>query len=119
MHFETRLWPFTEGVRLRILWAVLVGLVAVAFGVARLALLGWLIGAVFAAAAGWAVRAGPLFYPVLSLYGVHLYWQARRLRIDRPALALVLFKSNRSAGLLLLAAILAGLWRPASLGFGI
>ena len=28
MHFEPRLWRFTEGVRLRILWAVLVGLVA-------------------------------------------------------------------------------------------
>ena len=27
MHFEPRLWSFTEGVRLRILWAVLVGLI--------------------------------------------------------------------------------------------
>ena len=26
MHFEPRLWIFTAGVRLRILWAVLVGL---------------------------------------------------------------------------------------------
>src|SRR5579872_6582254 len=48
MHFESRLWIFTKGVRLRILWATLVGLVAVSLGVARLALLGWLIGAVFA-----------------------------------------------------------------------
>lgn len=48
MHFEPRLWNFTAGVRLRIVWAVLVGLVSVALGVARLALLGWLIGAVFA-----------------------------------------------------------------------
>ena len=48
MHFEPRLWSFTEGIRLRILWAVAVGLAAVGFGVARLALLGWLIGAVFA-----------------------------------------------------------------------
>lgn len=48
MHFEPRLWAFTEGVRLRILWAVLIGLVAVSFGVARLALLGWLIGEIFA-----------------------------------------------------------------------
>jgi ATP-binding cassette, subfamily B, bacterial len=48
MHFEPRLWVFTEGVRLRILAAVLVGLVAVSLGVARLGLLGWLIGAVFA-----------------------------------------------------------------------
>jgi ATP-binding cassette subfamily C protein CydCD len=48
MHLDPRLWRFTEGVRLRILWAVVIGLVAVGLGVARLALLGWLIGAVFA-----------------------------------------------------------------------
>ena len=47
MHFETRLWQFTEGVRLRILYAVLIGLVATCFGIARLALLGWLIGRIF------------------------------------------------------------------------
>src|SRR5262245_36680437 len=48
MHFEPRLWIFTEGVRARIAGAVLIGLAAVAFGVARLALLGWLIAEVFA-----------------------------------------------------------------------
>ncbi|MDH3681784.1 MAG: ABC transporter ATP-binding protein/permease [Acidimicrobiia bacterium] len=48
MHLEPRLWAFTEGLRLRIGWAVLVGLVAVGLGVARLAMLGWLIGQVFA-----------------------------------------------------------------------
>ena len=48
MHFEPRLWTFTEGVRLRIVGAVLIGLVAVGLGVARLGLLGWLIGEVFA-----------------------------------------------------------------------
>ncbi|MGH6927089.1 MAG: ABC transporter ATP-binding protein, partial [Dongiaceae bacterium] len=48
MHFEPRLWTFTEGVRLRILGAVLIGLIAVGLGVARLGLLGWLIGEVFA-----------------------------------------------------------------------
>jgi ATP-binding cassette subfamily C protein CydCD len=48
MHFEPRLWIFTRGVRLRIAWAVLVGLIASALGVARLGLLGWLIGALFA-----------------------------------------------------------------------
>src|SRR5262245_37962177 len=47
MHFEKRLWIFTQGVRLRIAMAVLIGLIAVAFGVARLGLLGWLIGEVF------------------------------------------------------------------------
>ncbi|WP_420404318.1 ATP-binding cassette domain-containing protein [Nisaea sp.] len=48
MHFETRLWQFTEGVRGRISWAILVGLLGVTLGVARLGLLGWLIGQVFA-----------------------------------------------------------------------
>src|SRR5919109_5410057 len=48
MHIEPRLWTFTRGVRLRIAWTVLIGLVASALGVARLGLLGWLIGALFA-----------------------------------------------------------------------
>ncbi len=48
MHFEPRLWAFTKGVRLRIVWAGAVGLAAVACGIARLALLAWLVGAVFA-----------------------------------------------------------------------
>ena len=48
MHFETRLWQFTKGVRLRMVYTVLIGLVATCFGIARLALLGWLIGRIFA-----------------------------------------------------------------------
>ena len=47
MHFETRLWQFSKGVRLRISYAVLIGLVATALGIARLALMGWLIGRIF------------------------------------------------------------------------
>ena len=47
MHFEMRLWAFTEGVRWRIAGAVAIGLAAVALGIARLALLGWLIARVF------------------------------------------------------------------------
>ncbi|MEQ8332603.1 ABC transporter ATP-binding protein [Nisaea sp.] len=47
MHFETRLWQFTEGVRGRISWAILIGLLGVGLGVARLGLLGWLIGRIF------------------------------------------------------------------------
>ena len=50
MYFDRRLWQFTQGVRLRIFWAVLVGLASAAVGVARLALLGWLLGRVFAGA---------------------------------------------------------------------
>ncbi len=48
MHFETRLWQFSKGVRLRIAYAVLIGLAATVLGIARLALMGWLIGRIFA-----------------------------------------------------------------------
>ena len=51
MHLEPRLWAFTKGLRGRIAYAVAIGLVAVGLGVARLALLGWLIAQVFAGAA--------------------------------------------------------------------
>ena len=47
MYFDLRLWAFTEGVRLRIALCVGVGLLAVAVGIARLGLLGWLIFKVF------------------------------------------------------------------------
>jgi ATP-binding cassette subfamily C protein CydCD len=48
MHIESRLLVFTKGVRWRIAATVVVGLLAVGLGVARLALLGWLIGQIFA-----------------------------------------------------------------------
>src|SRR4029450_9294645 len=44
MYFDRRLWALTSGVRGRIAWTVVVGLLAVAAGIARLALLGWLLG---------------------------------------------------------------------------
>ncbi len=47
MYFDWKLWAFTEGVRARISAAVAVGLLSSAIGVARLALLGWLLGLVF------------------------------------------------------------------------
>ena len=76
MHLEPRLWAFTEGLRARIAWAVAIGLAAVAFGVARLVLLGWLIGQVFA---GRSV--GELVWPiivvavVMVLRGCFEYWR--------------------------------------------
>ncbi len=77
MHFETRLWPFTQGVRLRMLYAVLIGLVATCFGIARLALLGWLIGRIFAGD-GLPELAGPLVAValVIVLRGVLEHWRA-------------------------------------------
>ncbi len=50
MYLDNRLWAFTRGVRLRIAWTVCVGLAAVAVGIARLGLLGWLLGKVLGGA---------------------------------------------------------------------
>ena len=47
MYFDRRLWGFTKGVRGRIYGAVSIGVLATIFGIARLALLGWLIAKVF------------------------------------------------------------------------
>ncbi len=51
MYFDPRLWAFTQGMRWRIALSVLIGLLAAAVGVGRLALLGWLIAKVFQGAA--------------------------------------------------------------------
>ncbi len=48
MFFDSRLWIFTRGVRGRILASAAIGLLSSLFGVARLALLGWLLALVFA-----------------------------------------------------------------------
>ena len=48
MYFDRRLWALTAGVRGRIVATVLLGLAAVAAGIARLALLGWVLGLVLA-----------------------------------------------------------------------
>src|SRR5712692_4568599 len=50
MYIDWRLWEFTRGVRLRIVATVALGLCQVAVGIARLALLGWVLGRVFAGA---------------------------------------------------------------------
>jgi 4-hydroxybenzoate polyprenyltransferase len=58
-----------------------------------------------------AWRAGGLHWNSLTLmaiYGALLTWQAVKLRVDDPANALRLFKSNTAAALILLAAIVAG-----------
>ena len=47
MTFSWELWQFTQGVRWRIALSVSVGLLAVAAGVARLALLGWIGARIF------------------------------------------------------------------------
>ena len=47
MYLDRRLWVFTDGVRARMVVTILLGLLAAAAGVARLALLGWLLAKIF------------------------------------------------------------------------
>lgn len=77
MHFEPKLWVFTEGVRWRIAGAVAIGLAAVGLGIARLALLGWLISRVYAGD-DLSQLAGPiaLVAAAMVLRGVFEQWRA-------------------------------------------
>jgi 4-hydroxybenzoate polyprenyltransferase len=77
------------------------------------------LAAALAVAAAVAGRLGPLFLPLAVVYALHLFRQARRLKVDDPRLALRLFNSNRDAGLILLAALIAGAWRAGSAWFGL
>jgi 4-hydroxybenzoate polyprenyltransferase len=61
-----------------------------------------LIGAALALA-----RTGLPAWLGLAAFAIHLAWQISRLKIDDPALCLRIFKSNRDAGLLLFAGLLA------------
>lgn len=65
MYFDLRLWGLTRGVRIRIAWAVLIGLLTAAAGVARLALLGWLLAEVFEGRG-----FGSLAVPIAGVAGV-------------------------------------------------
>jgi 4-hydroxybenzoate polyprenyltransferase len=58
-------------------------------------------GALALAGAGWPAWLG------LLAFAAHLVWQIQRLDISDPALCLRVFKSNRDAGLLLFAGLLA------------
>ena len=78
------------GARTRPALAVFYGLAVVLIGVALA-----LAGARFPAWIG------------LAAFAAHLVWQIGRLRINDPALCLRIFKSNRDAGLLLFAGLLA------------
>jgi 4-hydroxybenzoate polyprenyltransferase len=67
--------------------------------------------ALFALAAAYAARLGPLFLAFALLYAVHLFRQAAQVRMDSPSAALRLFKSNRTAGLILFFGLVAGFWQ--------
>jgi 4-hydroxybenzoate polyprenyltransferase len=61
---------------------------------------------VLIAAAGFIAGGGIIFAVGIVAFAAHLAWQVSRLDIDDPAHCLVLFKSNRDAGLILFAAML-------------
>ena len=63
-------------------------------------------------AAAWAAKLGPIFLPFAGLYALHLSWQASLVDASKPRRALILFKSNALAGLILFVGLVAGTWRP-------
>jgi 4-hydroxybenzoate polyprenyltransferase len=56
--------------------------------------------------AGLMAGGGAIFVLGLIAFAAHLGWQVLRLNIDDPAHCLMLFKSNRDAGLMLFGAML-------------
>ena len=79
----------------------------------------YLISILLVFAAGALAHLGPLFALIAALYAIHLISQPLRLKLDDPHRALKLFKSNRDAGLILFAALVAGLWGAPSVMFGL
>ena len=59
------------------------------------------------ALAQWSAGCGIFSYVGLAIFAVHLAWQVRRIDVSDPVLCLVLFKSNRDAGLILFAGYIA------------
>jgi 4-hydroxybenzoate polyprenyltransferase len=55
--------------------------------------------------AGWSAGAGNVFALGLAAFSAHLAWQIWRIEIDDSDLCLALFKSNRTAGLILFAGL--------------
>src|SRR6185436_4489085 len=76
MYFDRRLWELTRGLRGRIALAILIGLLAAGFGIARFALLGVLLARVFsgaeAATIAW-LAAGVA--GAVAMRGVLDYWR--------------------------------------------
>ncbi len=66
------------------------------------------------AAAALAARVSPFLLALYLPAAGHFYWQVVKLDIDRPANCLRIFKSNREAGLLLLAPLLLAALAPRS-----
>ena len=71
----------------------------------------YLVAIALTLAAGWLARLGWLFWPFAGAYALSLLRQPQRLKLDDPAGALKLFRSNALCGLLLFLAIVEGFWR--------
>ena len=69
------------------------------------------LAAVFAVAAGWTGGLGFPFLMFAAVFAAHLAWQVVRLKPTDAANALALFRSNRTAGLILALAFALGAWR--------
>src|SRR5262249_49870429 len=65
------------------------------------------LAVLFITAAIHFAGGGCLAYAALLAFAAHLAWQVRNIRIEDAALCLRLFKSNRDAGLLLFAGLVA------------
>ena len=65
------------------------------------------LAVVLIGAALWLAGSGIAAFIGLAAFAAHLAWQTKRIDIDDPALCLKLFKSNRDAGLILFAGLLA------------
>jgi 4-hydroxybenzoate polyprenyltransferase len=57
------------------------------------------------ALAGWSAGTGLVFALGLLAFAAHLAWQIARLNVDDPVNCLLVFKSNRDAGLILFAGL--------------
>lgn len=69
----------------------------VGFYAASVMLIGW---------AGWLAGAGIIFLAGLAAFAAHLAWQVMRLDMADPVRCLVVFRSNRDAGLILFGGLL-------------
>jgi 4-hydroxybenzoate polyprenyltransferase len=64
------------------------------------------VAVVLIAAAGFLAGGGLIFAIGVITFAAHLAWQVTRLDINDPAHCLMLFKSNRDAGLILFGTML-------------
>ena len=77
MYFDPRLFALTQGVRLRIAFAAVLGLIAVGAGVSRLAVSGVIIYRVLTGQAGFSALAMPLLTiaALIVVRSLFQYWQ--------------------------------------------